>query len=159
MCMSVPQIAVFAISMSTSLGPTWGSGISSSQMPGFACCLTRAFMRLSVKDPELAAYAGEGVQSRLELRACQARGHLRADARLALRHHRVGEADHVHPAREQRVGHARGERRIAEHHRDDRMLAGFQVEARGGESGAEEARVIEELRSQLRAVLEQIEHR
>jgi hypothetical protein len=36
--MSVPQIAVFAISMSTSLGPTLGSGISSSQIPGFACC-------------------------------------------------------------------------------------------------------------------------
>src|SRR6516225_3995653 len=104
--MSVPQIAVFAISMSTSLGPTWGSGISSSQIPGFACCLTRAFMRLSVEDPELAADAGEGFQRRPELLACQSRGHLRADARLALGHDRVGEADHVHPAREQRIGHA-----------------------------------------------------
>ena len=48
MCMSVPQIAVFAISMSTSFGPTLGSAISSSQMPGFACCLTSAFMRFSL---------------------------------------------------------------------------------------------------------------
>ena len=39
MCMSVPQIAVLAISISTSFGPTRGSGMSVSQMPGAACSL------------------------------------------------------------------------------------------------------------------------
>jgi hypothetical protein len=42
--MSVPQIAVFAILMSTSLGPTFGSSMSFIQMPGFASLLTSAFI-------------------------------------------------------------------------------------------------------------------
>src|SRR5215469_11554821 len=122
MCMSVPQIAVLAISMSTSLGPTLGSGMSSSQMPGCACCLTSAFMccsswgwparftgdALSVQHAELVSDAREGFQSLLELLARQRGGHLRTDARLALRHHRIREADDVHPACEQRIRHARG---------------------------------------------------
>src|SRR2546430_10265227 len=81
MCMSVPQIAVLAISISTSLGPTLGSGMSSSQIPGAACCLTSAFMICSLKHAELAADAGEGVHGALELLARERRGHLRADAR------------------------------------------------------------------------------
>src|SRR5256885_6727656 len=82
MCMSVPQIAVLAISISTSLGPTLGSGMSSSQIPGAACCLTSAFMICSLKHAELAADAGEGVHGALELLARERRGQLRADARL-----------------------------------------------------------------------------
>jgi hypothetical protein len=42
--MSVPQMAVFAISMITSFGPAFGSGMSSSQMPGAASFLTSAFI-------------------------------------------------------------------------------------------------------------------
>src|SRR2546429_2994432 len=77
MCMAVPQIAVLAISISTSLGPTLGSGMSSSQIPGAACCLTSAFMICSLKHAELAADAGEGVHGALELLARERRGHLR----------------------------------------------------------------------------------
>src|SRR5512137_1464618 len=44
MCMSVPQIAVLPTLISTSLGPTLGSGISSIQMPGSAFAFTSAFM-------------------------------------------------------------------------------------------------------------------
>ncbi len=42
--MSVPQIAVLPTLISTSLGPTLGSGMSSIQMPGSAFALTSAFM-------------------------------------------------------------------------------------------------------------------
>src|SRR5579864_4102590 len=109
MCMSVPQIAVFAISISTSLCPTLGSGMSSSQIPGAACCLTSAFMSLALvqsllQDTELAADLGEGGHGALELCARERCRHLRADARLALGHHRVREADHVHRSEERRVG-------------------------------------------------------
>src|SRR5580704_14989 len=165
MCMSVPQIAVLAISMSTSLCPTVGSGMSSSQMPGVECCLTSAFMfffrELSARRAEytqLAADVGEGLQRTLELAALERRRHLGANARLALGHDREGEADDVHAALEQRIRHAAGERGIAEHHRDDRMLAGLEVESRPREAGAEEARVVEQLRAQLRGVLEELEH-
>ncbi len=42
--MSVPQIAVLRIRISTSFGPTLGSGTSSSQIPGARSALTSAFM-------------------------------------------------------------------------------------------------------------------
>src|SRR3981081_2200769 len=99
MCISVPQIAVLAISISTSLGPTLGSGMSSSQIPGAARCLPNAFMirfsrevagGASAEHAELAAHAGEGVHGALELLACQRRGHLGADARLPAGHRRRG---------------------------------------------------------------------
>src|SRR5579863_5947860 len=115
MCMSVPQIAVFAISISTSFGPTRGSGMSVSQMPGAACSLTSAFIGslssdggegASADDAQLAADAREGVERLLELRARERRGHLGADACLPLGHHGVGEADDVHPLLEEALGHA-----------------------------------------------------
>src|SRR5579863_4246524 len=109
MCMSVPQMAVLAISMSTSLGPTFGSGMSLSQIPGAACSFTSAFIVFllvragacgrcagSANHAEIAPDAGEGRHRPLELLAGQRRGHLGADACLPLRHHRIGEADDVH---------------------------------------------------------------
>ena len=78
----------------------------------------------------------------LEHRARVAGAHLGADARLAHRHDRVGEADRVDAELEQAVRHAHGERGIAEHHRDDRVLAGHQVEARGREPRAEPGGVV-----------------
>src|ERR1700733_4281615 len=133
MCMSVPQMAVLAISISTSLGPTFGSGISLSQMPGAACSLTSAFMlwplwgrcrRLSMDHSQLTADLRERLQRARQLLTGEGGRHLRADARLALGHHRVGEADDVHPACEQGIGHAAGECSIPEHHWNDRVLAG-----------------------------------
>src|SRR5580704_1952202 len=121
MCMSVPQIAVLAISINTSLGPTFGSGMSSSQMPGAACCLTSAFMLFSllgsprsVNYAEIAPDTRECLERALELLTTERRRHLGADARLALGHYRIGEADDVYPALEQRVRHAAGERRVPE---------------------------------------------
>src|SRR4029077_13410342 len=166
MCMSVPQIAVLATSISTSLCPIFGSGMSSSQMPGAACCLTSAFIgypsnmatrtaaamgraRASgAQHAELAADRGKGGHGALELGPGKGGRHLRTDGGLALRHHRIGEADDVHAALEERVGHARGEGGVAEHHRDDRMLAGLEIEAGLGHRRAEEARIVEEMSAQ-----------
>ena len=80
-------------------------------------------------------------------------GHLRADARLALRHHGEREPDDVDAELQQPVRHAAGERGVAEHHGNDRVLARLQVEARLLEAGAEVARVVEQLLAQLGRVL------
>ena len=65
-------------------------------------------------------------------------------------HYREREADDVDAELQQAIGHAAGERRIAEHHGNDGMLAGLQVESRAFETCAEVARVVEELLTQLR---------
>src|SRR6266478_659437 len=170
MCMSVPQIAVLAISISTSLWPTLGSGMSSRQIPGAACCLTSAFMicsssvrvcrgRFKLEQAELAAHPGEGIHGALELLARERRGHLGADARLPFGHDWIGEADDIYAVLQQPVSHAAGERRIPDHHRDDGMLARLEIEAGPGEAGAEQTRVLEQLCTQLRGVLQELEHR
>src|SRR6187402_226351 len=101
MCMSVPQIAVLPTLISTSLGPTLGSGMSCIQMPGSAFALTSAFMlgissgvfRASIDgcvyrpasrdDAEFAADGDESCDGPVQLLERVARGHLRADAGLA----------------------------------------------------------------------------
>src|SRR5207237_1152876 len=108
---------------------------------------------------ELATDLAEGPERLLELPPRQGCGHLSANACLPLRHHRIGEADDVHAALEEPVGHAGGERRIPDHDRNDRMLPGLEIEAGALEAGTEEARVLEELRAQLRGALEEVQHR
>src|SRR5579871_5477192 len=65
MCRSVPQIAVFSILISTSLGPTSGTGTSSIQMPCSGLTLTKAFiicgMGLPWGERENANYRWPGV--------------------------------------------------------------------------------------------------
>src|SRR3974377_879433 len=151
MCMSVPQIAVFCIRIRTSWGPIFGSGTSIIQMPGSAFALTSAFMAApSAEYAELAPGGREGRDLALEVGVRVCRIHLRADPRLALRHDREREADDVHAELEQPVGPARREARLAEHHRDDRVLAGHQREAGGTEPGAKQAGIVPEPRAQLR---------
>src|SRR5262249_59681869 len=101
---------VFAISMSTSFGPTLGSATSSSQMPGVACFLTSAFTSrpFSFDDPELFANEAERFQCAIELLACQRRRHLRPDASQSLGHHGEREADDIHAPLQQQLGHPTG---------------------------------------------------
>ena len=94
--MSVPQIAVFFMRISTSLGPMVGFATSAIQMPGSALALTSAFMCgdpevsrvASVQDAEFAARGGERGHRVLEVLAGVRGRQLRADARLAHGHHR-----------------------------------------------------------------------
>src|SRR4029077_20315909 len=128
MCMSVPQIAVLAISIMTSLGPTFGSGMSSSQIPGAACCLTSAFMVVVLPDRV-------SLRRRVHGRPCgtrpgrasvvpgwarrgsgggcgRGRGHSRAEPPPPAGDAREAEADDVDAFLEQPLGHAPGERGI-----------------------------------------------
>src|SRR3546814_15949962 len=60
MCRSVPQIAVFSILISTSFGPTCGSGTSSIQMPCSGLRLTRAFIVCDMGNPSVGPRSGRG---------------------------------------------------------------------------------------------------
>ena len=122
-----------AILISTSLGPTSGSGDVLHPDAGLgACALTSAFM---VRRYDHARARGRPWRTRRP-RGRAARGVCAADIcvrmrALPLRHHREGEADRRRCLRSSsRVGHRRGERRVAEHHRDDRVLARHELEAR-----------------------------
>src|SRR6185295_6185776 len=108
MCMSVPQIAVLPILISTSFGPTFGTSMSFIQMPGFASLLTSAFMEgPSFDQLQFTPDLDERRHGAIELRRSEPGGHLRADARFAARHHREGKADDVHAFAQQPVGEAR----------------------------------------------------
>src|SRR6056297_2831826 len=160
MWISVPQMAVLDTSMRTSLWPTSGSAMSSSQMPGSASFFTSAFMRppLLADDAEFAAHGGKGVDGPVEVFPVVSGGHLRADARLAVGHHRIGETDHVDAVLQQPVGHLPGQACVAQHHRDDGVLARQQVEAERFHAAAEVLRVGRQLLAQAAVGLEQIHH-
>ena len=126
MWMSVPQMLALRTLISTSLGPISGHrhvlhpdarlglGLDQSSHPDH---------------PQRATDLGEGGDGAVELLASVRGGHLRADARLALRHHRVAEADDVDPLGQHLVGECRGELRVAEHHRDDGVVRPGELEA------------------------------
>src|SRR6185369_4162177 len=121
--MSVPQIAVLAILISTSLWPTSGSLTSMSLRPGPASVLTRAFigwLQLLYRTHR-APYFGKGGDGAVDVFGGMGGAHLGADARLALRHNGEAEADHVDAFFQQRVRHLGRELRLAQHHRDDRV--------------------------------------
>src|SRR6266496_305204 len=128
MWMSVPQIAVFAIRIITSLWPTSGFFTRVRVSPGARSSLASAFIASLQHADGMADFAERG-DGPLDLRLGVGGGHLRADARLALRHDRIRKADHVDAFGEQRIGHPRGERGVAQHHGDDRMRSGHEIKA------------------------------
>src|SRR5690606_14312097 len=117
---SVPHRLVRLTRISTSLGPTSGTGASMRQMPSRGSSFARARIVApgpgapgpavpasaltappprrrppSSHHPQLPPDADEGVHGALELLARVRRRHLRPDARLTPRHHGVGEPDDV----------------------------------------------------------------
>ncbi len=86
-------------------------------------------------------------------------GHLHADARFALRHHRVAEADHVDAALQQRIGHCGAGLGVVQHDGHNRMIARLDVEPALGHCLAEVPRVLPQLLAPLCAVGEHVEHR
>src|SRR5208282_3130572 len=159
MCMSVPQMAERCTLISTSLCPTAGSGTSCIQMPGSARALTSAFIcGPSLDDAEIASRAAECGDDRVELLGRMRGAHLRTDPRLTLGHDREGERDDVDARGEHALGETHGERRLAEHDRNDRMLAGQQSEAQCLEPGAEMPCVEVYALAQFRGSFQQFEH-
>src|SRR5882672_7518968 len=112
MCTSVPQIAVFLILISTSLGPISGTGTSSIQMPGSALAFTSAFIMFDIllslesldaeslfggsgNDAQFLADRAERFHRTIDIGAGVRRRHLRADAGLTLWHHRERKSDDI----------------------------------------------------------------
>src|SRR5690349_4197343 len=92
----------------------------------------------------------EGRECGIDLRLGESGRHLRANACLALWHYWKGEADHVDPLGEQKVGKARCERGIADHHGNDGVLTWQQPEAGGAHARTELACMREQCVAQLR---------
>src|SRR5690606_35312528 len=90
--------------------------------------------------------------------SCMRCGHLRADARLAVRYDGIGEADDVYAVREEALRELGGELRVAEHDRHDRMFAGYEIESGCGHSFPEVRRVLPQARPQVIARLENVEN-
>src|SRR5215217_594266 len=130
MCISVPQMAARLTRIRRSFGPGTGFAMSCSSMPAAARALTSACIRCAILDyAQFFADLGEGGDGAIELLARVRSGQLRADARLALRHDGIREADDVHAFVQQAACELGSELGVAEHDRDDRVLAGHEVEA------------------------------
>src|SRR5215469_1660941 len=109
-------------------------------------------------DSQLASDEPECLDGAVDVLRRERRRHLRADARLPVRYDRIGEADYIDTLLEQPLCHPRRKYRIAEHHGNDGMLAGTQLEASPLEPLPKAARVAREPLAQLRLVLDEIEH-
>ena len=94
----------------------------------------------------------KGRDRRVDILRRMRRRHLRADARLALRDHRIEEAGHIDAPLIELRRHLLGELGLAQHDRNDRMLAGQQVEARLGHAGPEPLHVGEQPFAQIIAL-------
>ena len=94
-------------------------------------------MSSGFNDSKLSTDCRERPHGEIELLRRVRRRQLNADAGLALRDHRETEPDDVDAAFEQLVSHFRGEGRVAEHHRQDRMLARLDREAGRFEAGTQ----------------------
>src|SRR5699024_4833076 len=84
-------------------------------------------------------------------------GELHADPGPVLRDHRVGEGGDEHAVLQHRVGDPCGQRRVPEHHRNDRVLARQQLEALLPHPPTEQVSVAEQGLPQLAAALDQLE--
>src|SRR5690554_1737927 len=85
-CMSVPQIAVFLIRMSTSLWPTAGRSIDVMDSPSAGSSLASARIGCSfelVDEGQTTSDALEGGDRAVDVLQCVRRAHLRADACLS----------------------------------------------------------------------------
>src|SRR6059058_1346896 len=135
MCRSVPQIAVLWIRIMTSLWPTSGFFTRVSVNPGagssFASALIDASLGYGSSDhAQCPAHVGERRDGLTDLLRRVRRAHLRSYARSTLGHHGIRKADDVDAFGEQRIGHAGSKRGIAQHDRNDRMLARHELEAK-----------------------------
>ena len=86
-------------------------------------------------------------------------GQLDADAGLAARHHRIGEADDVDAVLEQVGGQLLGQAGVAQHDGHDGVGAGLDVEAGPRHAGAEVAGVVHQAIAQIGRPRQQVEDR
>src|SRR5688572_23724685 len=109
-------------------------------------------------DAEAPTDLDERLDQAVDLRGRVRRAHLRTDARLALWHHRVEEADHVDALVEQLARELLGELGIVQHHRRDRMRARPDLEAGLDDALPEVRSVRVDAVAQVAARRQQVEH-
>src|SRR5271170_1318423 len=158
MCMSVPQIAVRCTLMSTSLWPTVGSGTSCIQIPGSARALTSAFMISSMDDAEIASRGLKRSNDLIELFAGVRCADLGANSRFSMRNDRKRESHDVSPPFLNPLREIDRQRRVAQHDRDDGMLAGKQGEPQALHLCAVVAGIRMQTFAQIARTFKQIEH-
>src|SRR5580658_645365 len=115
--------------MSTSLWPTAGSGTSCSQIPGSARALTSAFMVSSMDDAEIASRGLKRTNDLIELFAGVRSADLGANSGFSMGNDRKRESHDVGPPFLNPLREVDRQRRVAQHDRDDGMLAGKQIES------------------------------
>jgi len=108
-------------------------------------------------DSEFPAHLHECLHRAFQIRAGVGGADLGADARLAMRHHRIAETDDIDTVRQHGFREAAGERRIPQHDRHDRVCARHDVEAGIRYRLAKPAGVGFKRIAQLRRLFEQIE--
>src|SRR5690606_24327750 len=110
---SVPQIELFLILISSSFGPTSGTGASCTiQMPSSAFSLDKAFIVFcilgSFQHTKFATNFSKSSDGFIDMLTAVRARHLRANPCFALWNNRIGETDNVHSALEHFVGEASG---------------------------------------------------
>ena len=83
-------------------------------------------------------------------------GHLRSDPRLALRHDGKEEARHIDAALVKFRGHVLGQFRLAQHHWNDRVFTGQEIETGLAHAGAKTIGIVKKPGAQIIALLGQI---
>lgn len=100
---------------------------------------------------------GEGVDGKLEIGPAMGSAYLRADARGALRDHRIKEAHNVDAFFQHARSELLGERGVAQHHGHDGVSAGLDGKTGGGQAGAEEPGVLRQLVPEFGRTRKQVE--
>ena len=98
---------------------------------------------------QLLFHLGESVDGLLKVLLRMGGGNLRSDSGLALWDDGVAKADDIDAFFQQGVGHLRRQGCLAEHDRNDRVLAGQNVEAQFRHPTAEKSRVLMQPVAQL----------
>src|SRR3989442_2711271 len=101
----------------------------------------------------------EGIDGAIDVLAAVRGGELHADARLALRYDRIAEADDVDAFAEEVPRHLVRHAGVADHDRNDGMVAGPDLKSRGGAAVAETLRVRHKSLAKVARLCEQIESR
>ena len=91
---------------------------------------------------EILLHDSELLKRKGQILAAMSSGDLGANTGFALRHHRVGETDHIHAPSQHRIGETGCESSVAQHDRHDGMSAKQDIEAEFGHAFAEVAGIV-----------------
>src|SRR2546430_1961226 len=117
-----------------------------------------AILPPSKLNPEFFLYLCKSFDGRLEIMPGMGGGDLNADAGFAFGNDGVREPDDVNAFGEHGIGELRGQGRVADHDRRDRVRAGQDIEPKLRHFSSEKARIVLEFVAQRRRFRKQFEH-